>query len=346
MIVFVIVCSLALIAVLERLSRRDDLRRIVVTFRADMELVEPGEVLTLRYTVHNTSRLPLMYVGLGLQLTDAVTVEEDPPPRRMSRDITGTRVEHRLYLLPGHRFYGKLRLSVKRRGEVELGKYYLETGDLLGLSPSVRSRKIGIRVICTAPPCEQEELHPLGGFLGDVSVRRFIHEDPCLLTGYREYTGREPMKQISWTQTARVGRLMVRQYDYTVDRNVMVVLNMEVTHRRIMERCLSLTRTVCEQLEERRIPYALCTNGDLTSLEEGLGRNHLFFILRGIGLAVPVGFRSFPDLVDDCLARRRMNCSYIVVTPRLNPEGEAALERLRAASDQEPFVLCGEEAGA
>ena len=346
MIVFVIVCSLALIAVLERLSRRDDLRRIVVTFRADMELVEPGEVLTLRYTVHNTSRLPLMYVGLGLQLTDAVTVEEDPPPRRMSRDITGTRVEHRLYLLPGHRFYGKLRLSVKRRGEVELGKYYLETGDLLGLSSSVRSRKIGIRVICTAPPCEQEELHPLGGFLGDVSVRRFIHEDPCLLTGYREYTGREPMKQISWLQTARAGRLTVRQFDHTVDRNVTVVVNMEATHRRIMEQCLRLTRTVCEQLEDSRIPYAVYSNGDLQNLEEGLGRGHLFFLLRRIGLSAPAGYRDFPDLVNYCMAHRRMGCSYIVITPELSPAGRAALERLRAATDMEVCVLYGEEKGA
>ena len=43
----------------------------------------------------------------------------------------------------------------------------------------------------------------LSGFLGDVSVRRFIYEDPVLTTGFREYTGREPMKHISWTQSAR-----------------------------------------------------------------------------------------------------------------------------------------------
>ena len=40
MIVFVLVCTLILIAVLELLSRREDVRRLRVTFSADMDLVE------------------------------------------------------------------------------------------------------------------------------------------------------------------------------------------------------------------------------------------------------------------------------------------------------------------
>ena len=347
MILFVIICSLALIGVLEQLSRRDDVRHLHVVFRSDMELVEPGEVLTLRYTVYNTSPFPLLYVSLGLQLDDAVTVAGDGlPAGLLSRDFTGTRVEHRFWLLPRRKFSGRVRLSLTRRGVFDLGRCYLETGDLLGLSPVVRSRDIGIRVICTAGTCEPEELHPLGGFLGDVSVRRFLHEDPSMVTGYREYTGREPMKQISWLQTARAGRLTVRQFDHTVDRNVTVVVNMEATHRRIMEQCLRLTRTVCEQLEDSRIPYAVYSNGDLQNLEEGLGRGHLFFLLRRIGLSAPAGYRDFPDLVNYCMAHRRMGCSYIVITPELSPAGRAALERLRAATDMEVCVLYGEEKGA
>ena len=36
MILFVLICSLIVIAVLEKLSRREDLRRLYVTFSADM----------------------------------------------------------------------------------------------------------------------------------------------------------------------------------------------------------------------------------------------------------------------------------------------------------------------
>ena len=346
MIVFVIVCSIILIWILERLSRRDDLRHLHVTFRTDMDLVEPGEALTLRYTVYNTSPFPLLYVGLGLQLDDAVDVAEETPARLLTRNFTGTQLEHRFWLLPHRRFSGRVRLTLKRRGLVDLGKCYLETGDLLGLKPVIRSRDIGIRVICTCRRCQEEDLRPLGGLLGEVSVPRFIHEDPSMVTGYREYPGREPMKQISWLQTARAGQLMVRQFDHTVDRNVTVVVNMEAAHRRIMEQCLRLTRTVCEQLEDRHVPYAVYSNGDLRNLEEGLGRGHLFFLLRRIGLSAPTGYQGFPELVDYCLARRRTGSSYIVVTPALSETGEAALERLRRSTDMEVCVLNGEEKGA
>jgi len=345
MILFVLVCSLILIAVMERLSRREDLRRLYVTFSADMDLVEPGEIITLRYTVCNTGRLPILSVGFGLQFDEAVTVREEAAwsARHVTRSLSGERVDFRFYLLPRRRFSGKLHLSLKKRGVVDLGRCYLETGDLLGLRSTVRSREIGVRIVCTAPCVPLKQPESLGGFLGNVSVRRFIHEDPSMLLGYRDYTGHEPMKQISWFQTAKAGRLTVRVNDHTVDHNVTLLVNMQAASPRISERCLSLTRTVCEFLETRKVPYALVSNGDLQSLQEGLGRGHLHFILRRIGLSRLAGYRSFSDLVNHCIAHRRGADSYIVVTPALSAAGEQALKRLQAFSDTRLCIILGEE---
>ena len=345
MIVFVLVFALITIGVLEILSRREDVRRLRVEFSADMDLVEPGEIITLRYTVLNTSRLPMLYVGFGLQLDDAVAVREDDEwmAKHVSRSFTGTNVDFRFYLLPRRRFSGKVRLSLKKRGVVDLGRCYLETDDLLGLGSTVRSQEIGIKVICTSPRAPLEEVTTLGGFLGNISVRRFIHEDPSMLLGYRDYTGREPMKQISWFQTAKAGRLTVRVFDHTVEQNVTLVVNMEAAPPRVSEQCLALTRTVCEQLEDRKIPYALYSNGDLQSLREGLGRGHLFFVLRRIGLSRLAGYRSFSDLVNHCISHRRGADSYIVITPALSAAGEQALRRLQSFTDARLCVLYGEE---
>ena len=344
MILFVLICSLILIAVLEKLSRREDLRRLYVTFDADMDLVEPGEIVTLRFTVCNTSRFPLLFVGFGLQLDGAVAVREEEAwsARHVSRSFSGERVDYRFYLMPRRRFSGKLRVSLKRRGVVDLGQYYLETGDLLGLRSDVRSRDIGVRVVCTAPRAELTCPETLGGLLGDISVRRFIHEAPSMLIGYRDYTGREPMKQISWFQTAKAGRLTVRVNDHTVGRNVTLLVNMEAASPGVSERCLSLTRTVCEQLETGKVPYAMISNGDLQSLPEGLGRGHLHFILRRIGVSRLAGYRSFSSLVDRCIAQRQGGDSYIVITPALTAAGQAALRRLQTASDIRVCVLSGE----
>ena len=345
MILFVLICSLIVIAVLEKLSRREDLRRLYVTFDADMDLVEPGEIVTLRYTVCNTGRFPMLFVGFGLQFDEAVTVREEETwlARHVTHSFSGERVDYHFYLLPRRRFSGKLHLSLKKRGVIDLGQCYLETGDLLGLQSAVRSRDIGVRIVCTAPCVPLDKPETLGGFLGHVSVRRFIHEDPSMLIGYRDYTGREPMKQISWFQTAKAGRLTVRVNDHTVDRNVTLVVNMQAASPHVSERCLSLTRTVCEQLETGKVPYALYSNGDLQSLPEGLGRSHLHFILRRIGISRLAGYRSFSDLVNHCIAHRRGADSYIVVTPALSAAGEQALKRLQAFSDTRLCVIMGEE---
>ncbi len=345
MILFVLVCSLIVIAVMERLSRRGDLRRLYVTFSADMDLVEPGEIITLRYTVCNTGRLPILCVGFGLQFSEAVNVCEEAAwsARHVTPSFSGPRVDYHFYLLPRRRFSGKLHLSLKKRGVIDLGHCYLETGDLLGMQSAVHSREIGVRVICTAPCLPLEKPETLGGFLGNVSVRRFIHEDPSMLLGYRDYTGHEPMKQISWFQTAKAGRLTVRVYDHTVDHNVTLLVNMQAASPHVSERCLSLARTVCEQLEAAKVPYALCSNGDLQSLYEGLGRSHLHFILRRIGISRLAGYRSFSDLVEHCILHRRGADSYIVVTPALSAAGERALLRLQAASDTKLCVIYGEE---
>ena len=116
MILFVMVCSLLLLALLELLSRRDDLRHLHVEFSLDSKLCEPGEEIVLRYTVHNTSRFPVLSAGLALQLDPELRVceDEDWQQRFARRDMLGTRVEQHFYLLPWHR-QGPHRLQQARR---------------------------------------------------------------------------------------------------------------------------------------------------------------------------------------------------------------------------------------
>ena len=116
MIPFVIFFSILLLALIELLSRREDLRHLHISFELDSRLVEPGEEICLRYTVRNTSRWPLLYAGLTLRLDPVFLVCEDEEwmRRHATVDFTGTRIDHHFYLLGNRKFSGKLRFSVKR----------------------------------------------------------------------------------------------------------------------------------------------------------------------------------------------------------------------------------------
>ena len=346
MITLIIFLIVAFILVIEAVSLWGNTRQLQVDFDLDTTLVEPGEIATLYYTVSNPHRLPILYVGFSLYFNSDVTVCEDKEFCRLhvSVDSTGTSVRHHFLLLPHRRFSGKVHFSVGKRGLIELGRYFIDTGDFLGLYPIIVTDAIYKKIICTAEKYSIDEFAFPGGELGDLPVRRFILDDPTMLLGYREYTGREPMKQISWKQTAKVGRLMVRQNDYTTDRVAVVVVDMDGAQRQLMEDCLKLVRTVIEQLEAAKVPYALMSNGDLLSLPEGIGREHLFLLLRRLGLSRLARFNTFGSLVERCVRRRRSNCSYIVITPIIGPERKAQIDYLGSHLDSRPIVLVPGEA--
>ena len=326
MTVWIILGVAATLGLVEWFSLRRAGRFVQATAEADLTLCAPGEEITLRYTVTNTSPLPLLYVGFSLYFDESVTIlePEDWQRAHVVRDYSGLHIEHRLRLRPHSRFSGRLRFSIDQRGLHRIGKRYLETGDYLGLKSVVKTVEADCSLICTAPLGEEDPaLRPLGGLLGGRSVLRFVHEDPCLVAGYREYTGREPMKQISWTQTAKTGSLTVRQQDHTAEAEVTVLLDLEGARG---EGCLALARSVCEYLETRRIPYSFRSNGDLRSMEKGLGRSHLFPILRGLGLSRLTCYTGFEDLALRCARERSPERTYVVITEHAT---EAALRRLR-----------------
>ena len=345
MIPAVLLLTVIFLALFEIASRRVDLRNLYVRFSIDTKLSEPGEIITLRYTVRNSGIFPILYAGLSLRLDTAFSPEEDDDfmQKHAVSDFAGTLISHNFYLAPKRQFSGKLRFSVRRRGVYDLGRYYLEFGDFLGLKPRVLTEETGIRIICTAASCETPSIRALGGELGAVSVRRFLYDDPTMVLGYRDYSGREPLKQISWNQSAKAGRLIVRQHDFTTDRAAVVVVNIDPTSRRLMEHCLSLTSSVCKFLEQEQIPYAMLSNGDLRSLTEGLGASHLFFIQRRIGLSRHTGYTGFASVIEDCLRRKKPGCTHIIITPSLDESTQTAISRLALHIDHDPVVLCAEK---
>ena len=303
----------------ETLSLRDPLRKVSVSYNLDMLMAEPGEQITVSYQITNTGKLPVLYLGLSFSFDKGVTICENQKwlDKHLTRSFTGISVDNSFFIMPHRCVRGRFHISLEKRGIYRLGRCYLEAGDILGLKSSVTTIEGKKKIVCTAALAENDpEIEVLGGFLGDISVRRFIMEDPSLLVGYKEYTGVEPMKKISWIQSAKTGKLMVKQNDFTLDTDVAIAVNLERNNASPMdlERCLELTRTACEKLEEMKIPYAFISNGDLRDLQQGFGRGHLSEILRNIGQSAPTCYKSFDSLIDKCIAGNRNNRSYILIT--------------------------------
>ena len=334
MIPFVFLFLIVVITIIQIKLASESLAHLVYRYHFDMKLAEPGEKITFSSEVVNGWSFPMMYLNM---------VETMPKEFRHNygKEI---RDRHRLFLMPHRRFRHELAFSFPHRGVYRKGSCYLEAGDFLGFTSKVVNRTIDTDIVIMPKKCEDERIiQTLGGYLGDVSVRRYILEDPVLTVGFNEYTGHEPLKSISWMESARQGRLMVKKNDYTVDTNVALVLNMEQGTETEREKALEIVRMVAEQLEEKRIPYQFLSNSDIGSVPEGFGLQHLNHLLEKLGRSSLNCFSSFSQLVDRCRRERKNNRSYIFVAAEITDEDQRDLDRLRVDADHELCLLTVKE---
>lgn len=350
MIWFFVLLAVMALAWLESRWAPYALRFIKFHGQCDKILAQPGESVTWTSTVENHSRLPVPFIRLELRFPNALTVKESPEWIRTHyrTGIQQWNAQERLALMPRQSCTRKVSFTAQCRGEYTLGSCRFSVGDILGFRETGVEAPPGRIVVIPEKAKNSRALQAVGGFLGDLSVRRFILEDPILTIGFRDYTGQEPMKAVSWTRTAITGQLQVKQYDHTAEQTVTVLLNTEDGSPEELEGAFRLMRSVCEELERKKIPFGLRTNGNLPGpvgklfrLSEGLGSQHLNTILYSLGRADYTCYHSFRDLTRKALEHRKSNESYIVVTPRQSTSLNAAIRQLEAASGNPVCVLFG-----
>ena len=353
MIAFLLMLA-AMIAGVEFWSLRRGLEGVEYDGKPSKPVAEPDEALQLITVITNRRRRILPFIRVNENVPDALKAAVE---LRVG-DVSNHRgaLCSTVYMMPRQRLTRRTDFSLPERGRYLFLGATLEGGDFMGLSTApVRVELLRELVILPRRVPADQVRQLMGGWMGERSVNRFIMEDPVLTLGFREYTGREPMKQISWTQTARQGRMMVRCQDYTVERTVTVMLNVHTFAfgsygARMLEAAFSLCRGVCEALEDERIPYAFISNYSSLGMPDGfgevgdgLGRAHLATVLEGLGRADCAGRDTLEGLVDRALSRASVGRGHIFITPVRNDLHPQLLARLRVATGEAPLALTGED---
>ena len=283
--------------IVQRWSMKNALKGVEYHCEPSRRLAASGEIFELITTLTNRSFRFIPFI----QMTEALpkTAVVHSAGAVVDRSYYSGEAGHvsKVYLMPRSRLVRHVPISIPDRGRYLFMWAVLRGGDFLGLSENyekLKNSNFNEVVIYPQAAAGDYVSEVVGGFLGDLSVRRFIIEDPVLTVGFKEYTGREPMKAISWPQSARAGRMMVKSFDYTTELSVSVVLNVEISGASetsefaestkpvestefagsieitessekasrliLIENCLSITHTVCRILEDRKIKYDFFSN--------------------------------------------------------------------------------------
>lgn len=200
--------------------------------KSDSGIVEAfeGEELEFIEEIDNAKHLPLPWVRSEISCSRWLSFYGDTSA---SKDSAQKGLISGIFTLRGRQKCRRTwRVRCEKRGMFTVEDITLTVSDLFGLVRSARVIKLDQQVRVLPVPADIE----VGGmssdvFIGDIPVRRFVLPDPFVISGAREYTGREPMNRIHWAQSARTGSLMVYNNEYTTERRVLIILNVQRSFR-------------------------------------------------------------------------------------------------------------------
>lgn len=356
---FLLLFFLAVLIAAEVYSIYKGMDKITYDAQVSQSLLEPNEEFTITTKIGHYKFWFLPYLEMVENFPDQLQFphDEDIVVDRMhsnlSPELCLTRLHSTFYLMPNQAFYRSVDVSLPKRGRYLLQDATLYGGDFLGIRDNCNKFKVHKEIIVMPERISYPNLdHLLGDFLGNISVRRFLFDDPMLTVGFSEYTGREPMRDISWTQSARMGKMMVKEYDHTIDYCVEVLVNVQSVPNSFesedegVETCFSLARGVCEVLESKQMKYGFSTNaitlgpiGSLYSVDQGIGNRHFFRVMEILGRALPQSAEYFNATLSRACRSIQTGKHFIIITPKVDPSWEESLHRLQESTVAQVIVL-------
>lgn len=313
------------VLVLNYLSKKIALSKICYNREISKKAVEPKEDFDIEITVENKKLFPVGF----FQIME--TIPKDLK-YRMPGNIfkTDNFIYHTstMSLQPNETIIRKFKANLEKRGRYRLSEVELISGDLFALNLVQKfiecSREIIVMPEVLYP---EDKLVPYGSYYGDISVRRWIIEDPVLTLGIREYTGYEPQKNIHWPSSLKANKLMVKNYDYTTDSSALCLLNVECSKPcwndvkpALIEECISLTRGVLEEFEEQNTPYGFLTNGqndEKDLISKNIGEVHFFGIMQSLGKIGYAARCDFENMLKEALDMVGTYTNFVIITPKI-----------------------------
>lgn len=308
------------------------------------QIVEIDEPFEMIMTVINKKLLPVPFLQIEEKIPIHLDYQSLYSSKENTKDITQRDFYDfttTMYILPYQKVERRYVLSGNKRGRYIFRDTSLKVGDFIGLKDVYKTIN-GFQDLIVLPNRLEldEALESYGSYYGNIPIRRWIIDDPLMTIGIREYTGNEPEKYIHWPSSLKYGTLMVKNFDFTTDNKVNIVLNIESNkpfweNIRVddIEACISLCRGVVEELERLKIPYSFTTNShsisnkvDVFNLEKPSNLNEVLAALGEITYFVAFEFEEF---IENMLNSKINFTTFIIITPKVFESYIEPIEKLK-----------------
>ncbi len=210
---------------LRTLWARRALRRLRFERRFEPDRVMCGDDAHLVVTAWNRKLLPLPW----LRTEEALPTELRPDDGSGRRGWSlGSRSLINAWTLgPYERVTRRIDLRAERRGVYRFGQVALEAGDLLGEPVADEDRELPTVLVVRPRTLPVRRFEATRDRSGPLRARHGLIEDPSRFAGVRPYAPGDPVRHLHWRTTARLGEPVVKRFDPSRDRDVMIALDIQ-----------------------------------------------------------------------------------------------------------------------
>lgn len=206
----------ALVEVTGRLA----LRAVEVVATLEPRRLIAGEAAVLTVRVTNRKPLPVPWMDLSVDLPEGIEPEAREPGVRATTVSAGFAPRGR------ERVTLRFRLRAVQRGAYVVGPVRLRAGDWLGFVQDERIDPVQLEIVAHPAPIGVVDRHRASlRPVAESATRRGLVPDPLRFRGVREHRGGDPMKEIHWKTSARLGSLQTKVYEPATSLDAIFLVN-------------------------------------------------------------------------------------------------------------------------
>ncbi|MDT8717443.1 DUF58 domain-containing protein [Clostridium sp. 19966] len=317
-------------------TKTKGLNSVEISREIDKKVVTSGEVFKMKIVIENNKKLPVFF----LNISEVVPLElKESKGAHIVYQSNFANIINNFSISSYERVKKTFKLHIDRRGVYRFKKMQISVGDIFGFSTEDHE-VYSSKEIVVAPYIRELDNLKINGtsIQGDNIIRRWMYKDYLYIKGIREYSAGDRMKDVNWKYSARLGNLMVKEYDYTHDTNIIIILDMDKyivnSDFQGAEEAIELAASLSNASIAQGIPVGMWTNAHIVgyhidsnndTIEPSL--NSLNSILELCGRADVRSRINFYEYLNHKINILDRNTTYIIVTSCLDLESINLLKR-------------------
>ena len=177
--------------------------------------------------VWNRKRLPLAWLRADDDASFGVVVRE----RELVDSVRGNGALRNVWTLaPFERVTRRFHVSGERRGVYELGPVDVSVGDLFARQAAMQEVDERARFIVRPRTVGTAGIQRPDQWGGIERAKAGLTEDPSRFAGVRPYAPGDPLRRVHPRASARLGTPVTKRFEPSRDREVLIVLDVQVQH--------------------------------------------------------------------------------------------------------------------